>query len=103
MFQTITRSTKTNMRLKEDSSYNKLHGIYYTPSDMAESMIKIFLHKKYRRVLEPSCGNGIFIEKALKILGDSIELDAVEIEEKETSKKSKAKEEKEKEDDEEED
>ena len=73
------------MRLKEDSSYNKLHGIYYTPSDMAESMLKIFLHKNYRRVLEPSCGNGIFIEKALKILGDSIKLDAVEIEEKETS------------------
>ena len=73
------------MKLKEDSSYNKLHGIYYTPRKMASEMIRLFVGAgDVKNVLEPSCGNGVFVEQLHKKYGEKLNIEAVEIEKKET-------------------
>lgn len=65
-FRNIITSTKIDMKLKENSDYNKLHGIYYTPKEMASSLVEQFLvHRKYNNILEPSCGEGIFIDELI--------------------------------------
>lgn len=51
------------MKLKENSSAQKLRGAYYTPLPLAEMMVKLFLSdKSIKTVLEPSCGDGVFID-----------------------------------------
>ena len=51
------------MKLKENSSAQKLRGAYYTPLPLAEMMVKLFAKdKKIKTVLEPSCGDGVFID-----------------------------------------
>lgn len=70
------------MKLKEDSSEQKLRGAYYTPLPLAEMMVKLFAKKaECKNVLEPSCGDGVFLDALIK--ADSIKkyanIDAVEI------------------------
>ena len=49
------------MKLKEDSSVQKLRGAYYTPLPLAEMMVKLFANRTdCKNVLEPSCGDGVF-------------------------------------------
>lgn len=51
------------MKLKEDSSIQKLRGAYYTPLPLAEMMVGLFSNRTdCHRVLEPSCGDGVFLE-----------------------------------------
>lgn len=50
------------MRLKKDSTEQKLRGAYYTPSALANAMVDLFADNSPRRVLEPSCGDGVFID-----------------------------------------
>jgi adenine-specific DNA-methyltransferase len=51
-----------------DESEQKLRGGYYTPLDLAEYIARWTLAKNPQRVLEPSCGDGIFIQ-AIRELG----------------------------------
>ena len=47
------------MKLKEDSSVQKLRGAYYTPLPLAEMMVKLFANRTdCKNLLEPSCGDG---------------------------------------------
>lgn len=56
------------MRLKENSSAQKLRGAYYTPSALAEMMVKMFSKEEnIASVLEPSCGDGVFIEALIEL------------------------------------
>lgn len=78
------------MRLKKDSTEQKLRGAYYTPLQLADAMVSLFASENIRSILEPSCGDGVFLE-SLKRTGKIEKLDrltAVEIDDKEVSKVS---------------
>jgi len=79
------------MILKEDSTKQKLRGAYYTPVRVAEKMVDFFAQDPLiRTVLEPSCGNGVFVETVLKkhLLKGGASLTAIEIEDSEVRKAS---------------
>ena len=50
------------MRLKKDSSEQKLRGAYYTPLPLATAMIDLLAFQNVSTVLEPSCGDGVFLD-----------------------------------------
>ncbi len=50
------------MRLKKDSTEQKLRGAYYTPLQLADAMVNLFASEKIQSVLEPSCGDGVFLD-----------------------------------------
>ena len=50
------------MRLKKDSSEQKLRGAYYTPLQLADAMVSLFASENIHSVLEPSCGDGVFLD-----------------------------------------
>src|SRR6185369_4691676 len=50
------------MNFIENESKQKLRGGYYTPSDLAEFLSRWVSEKKPQRILEPSCGDGVFFE-----------------------------------------
>lgn len=80
------------MRLKKDSTEQKLRGAYYTPLQLADAMVSLFASENIRSILEPSCGDGVFLESLKN--SEKIEklqrLTAVEIDDKEARKVSKA-------------
>lgn len=79
------------MKLKKDNTKEKLRGAYYTPLTLAEKMIDFFVKdKNIRSILEPSSGDGVFIDAALEqgLLADGKSMTAVEIEKDETDKLS---------------
>ena len=53
------------MLLKENNPENKLSGIYYTPLELASTIVDK-LGQDYYSVLEPSCGEGVFIGELIK-------------------------------------
>lgn len=59
------------MKLKKDSTDQKLRGAYYTPLKLAKCIIKNFATKNIGDILEPSCGDGVFLESILE--SDTIE------------------------------
>lgn len=50
------------MKLKKDSTEQKLRGAYYTPLQLANAMVDLFATENIIKVLEPSCGDGVFID-----------------------------------------
>ena len=50
------------MKLKKDSSEQKLRGAYYTPLKLSNAIVKLFDGQDISSILEPSCGDGVFIE-----------------------------------------
>lgn len=76
------------MRLKKDSTEQKLRGAYYTPLQLANAVVSLFASEKISTVLEPSCGDGVFIDSLVSqgVL-DSVEnVTAVEIDSSESIK-----------------
>ena len=76
------------MRLKKDSSNQKLRGAYYTPLQLAKAMVSLFAPQDMASVLEPSCGDGVFIDSfdELGLLPNVETLKAIEIEPDEAKK-----------------
>jgi adenine-specific DNA-methyltransferase len=77
------------MKLKQDSSAQKLRGAYYTPLQLAKMMVGLFCNdKNINNVLEPSCGDGVFIDaiEDMNCLGNLKSVTAVEIEKNEADK-----------------
>ncbi|MCI8527680.1 MAG: N-6 DNA methylase [Lachnospiraceae bacterium] len=77
------------MILKEDSSAQKLKGAYYTPIKLAEKIVDFFKNdQSIETILEPSCGDGVFIEALFKngLLDKQKVVTAVEIEKSEAEK-----------------
>ena len=75
------------MRLKKDSTKQKLRGAYYTPLPLAEAMVSLFAYENISNVLEPSCGDGVFLDSLdssgkMKMIPSvtAIEIDADEAE-----------------------
>jgi len=54
------------MKFMRDESAEKLRGGYYTDPDIAAYLIRWVREIKPTRVLEPSCGDGIFIRELLR-------------------------------------
>ena len=46
--------------------HRKTLGQYMTPYDIVEATLKSINNKKFKNILEPSCGTGQFIDKILK-------------------------------------
>lgn len=76
------------MRLKKDSSEQKLRGAYYTPLQLANAMVGLVASHNITNVLEPSCGDGVFIDSlsSMNMLKDIESVTAVEIEADEAKK-----------------
>lgn len=76
------------MRLKKDSSEQKLRGSYYTPIQLAEAMVELFASQNISIILEPSCGDGVFIDslKNQGLLSKIKTLTAIEIDPDEAKK-----------------
>lgn len=69
------------MKLKRHSTEQKLRGAYYTPKDLAVKMVRLSCSETVTAVLEPSCGDGVFIEALGEcgFLRDGMSFDAVEV------------------------
>ena len=79
------------MILKEDSSEQKLRGAYYTPLKLAKKMVDFFKDDlSIKSILEPSCGDGVFVDALLEsqFLSQNKRVTAIEIEKKEAEKLS---------------
>lgn len=77
------------MILKQDSTKQKLRGAYYTPYRVAEKMVEFFQEDpSIHTILEPSCGNGVFVEMVQKkrLLNNGGSMTAIEIEASEVQK-----------------
>ena len=77
------------MKLKEDSTEQKLRGAYYTPLPLAEMMVELFRDdENIKEILEPSCGDGVFIDGLIKTgyIEKIASITAVEIEKSEAKK-----------------
>ncbi|WP_080637464.1 Eco57I restriction-modification methylase domain-containing protein [Vibrio campbellii] len=68
------------MKFKADQTSQKLRGGYYTPQNLADYVSKWVLSKNPRTILEPSCGDGVFIQAVANNDCDaSIELSCFEL------------------------
>lgn len=75
------------MKFKSEQTVDKLRGGYYTPQHLADYIVKWTVRDSSSSVLEPSCGDGVFIQ-ALKNVGinSNIDVTAFEIIEEEANK-----------------
>lgn len=82
------------MKFKSDQTVDKLRGGYYTPQHLADYIVNWTVRECSESVLEPSCGDGVFIQALKNVkVHDSIDITAFEIIEEEAEKvisKSKA-------------
>lgn len=76
------------MRLKKDSSEQKLRGAYYTPLQLSNAMVNLCASENIHTVLEPSCGDGVFLDslRQLNLIEQIGTIDAVENEPDEAEK-----------------
>lgn len=79
------------MKLKKDSTEQKLRGAYYTPLQLSDAMVKLCMSDKVHSVLEPSCGDGVFLDSLahMSMLRTVKSFTAIEIEPDEAAKVSK--------------
>lgn len=80
------------MKLKADSTEQKLRGAYYTPLPLAEMMVDLFANENtITSVLEPSCGDGVFLDAVIKKKIDKKvkEMIAIELDQGEAEKARK--------------
>lgn len=77
------------MKLKKNSTAQKLRGAYYTPLALVETMVKWFSSdKSIKTILEPSCGDGIFIDVIvnMELIQQIHNITAIEIDKDEAEK-----------------
>ena len=76
------------MQLIENSSAQKLRGAYYTPVSLANAIASSLPKRPYNTIIEPSCGDGVFIDSLRNagLLGDDVSITCVEIEKGEAQK-----------------
>ena len=66
------------MKLKENATEQKLAGRYYTPIDLAEFIVRWGMDERVSKILEPSCGDGVFLE-ALRLYDGDFNCKGIEI------------------------
>ena len=67
------------MNFKENETAQKLRGGYYTPYDLAHYLSKWVAETNPSTVLEPSCGDGIFLESLSASLPARASITAIEL------------------------
>lgn len=79
------------MKLMAQNTEQKLRGGYYTPRQLTDFIVKWAFHDERKKtVLEPSCGDGAFLESLIRLSSNDIlsctgvELDPVEAEKSRT-------------------
>lgn len=60
------------MKLKANATEQKLAGRYYTPIDLAEFIVSWGMDGTVNTILEPSCGDGVFLEALRQYDGNFI-------------------------------
>ncbi len=76
------------MNFKENESAQKLRGGYYTSLDLAHYLSKWVAKTNPKSILEPSCGDGIFLEALSSLISDGATITAIELEHKEAKRAS---------------
>lgn len=76
------------MNFKEYESAEKLRGGYYTPADLSDFLVRWVQEIEPKRILEPSCGDGVFFE-ALGRHCSNANVVAFELDDDEAEKASK--------------
>lgn len=77
------------MNFKENETSAKLRGGYYTDPEIATFLLKWVLQKQPKNILEPSCGDGVFIHSLANLRADFVEsVIGFEIEPTEAAKSS---------------
>lgn len=76
------------MNFKVNESAQKLRGGYYTPFDLAYYLSKWVAESSPQNILEPSCGDGVFIDALSRAITNNAAITAVELESKEAKKAS---------------
>ncbi len=71
------------MNFKENESAQKLRGGYYTPYDLAHYLSDWVAEINPKAVLEPSCGDGIFLESLSATLPARTSITAIELDSEE--------------------
>ena len=74
------------MNFKKNESAQKLRGGYYTPIDLAHYLSKWVSEKKPMNILEPSCGDGVFLHALVPQVPDSATITGVELDPEEAKK-----------------
>jgi adenine-specific DNA methylase len=74
------------LNFKENESFDKLRGGYYTPKPIADFLSKWISQSNPRTVLEPSCGDGVFIQSMAESANSKMSLTAIELIEEEAQK-----------------
>ncbi|EPG66439.1 Eco57I restriction-modification methylase domain-containing protein [Leptospira wolffii] len=74
------------MKFFQDQTEAKIRGSYYTPLGIASYLAEWVISRSAKRILEPSCGDGAFIEALAKLSKSEIHLDGFEIDRVEAAK-----------------
>jgi len=75
------------MNFIENQTAQKLRGGYYTPSDLAGFLCAWVLEINPERVLEPSCGDGVFLSALREAgAGEDLSVTAIELDDVEAAK-----------------
>lgn len=75
------------MNFIENETAQKLRGGYYTPDDLAAFLCEWVLEIEPKRVLEPSCGDGVFLGALRKVgAAEDLDITAIELDEVEAAK-----------------
>ncbi|MCY3973717.1 MAG: N-6 DNA methylase [Candidatus Dadabacteria bacterium] len=72
------------MKLKKSESRKKLRGGYYTPYSLARYLSQWVAEANPKTILEPSCGDGIFLESLSRVTSGIPSVTAIEVDGKES-------------------
>ena len=67
LLHSIRRRKSEGMNFKKNETAQKLRGGYYTPLDLAVYISRWATEKHPKSILEPSCGDGVFVEALAKV------------------------------------
>lgn len=74
----LTKMVSKNPLLTEHLS-NKLRGGYYTPRKITDFLVRWAVKNPHGKILEPSCGDGNFVESLIKKFDSSLDITAIEV------------------------
>jgi len=76
------------VNFKKNESAQKLRGGYYTPMDLAYYLSEWVSETNPKSILEPSCGDGIFLKTLTPLVPDNAKITAIELDQTEAKKAS---------------
>jgi len=74
------------MNFKKNETSQKLRGGYYTPLNLAKYLSAWVTETNPKSILEPSCGNGVFLEALKPLVSKNVAITAIELDSKEAKK-----------------